>query len=104
MRWVIRNFRTDIATVSFTDIKDMAKEEVISVAPNPANDNVNIVAKNGSKIITVALYNTEGQLVFSDNCNDIKTSINTAALADGIYFVELTTQQSIQRTKLVVKH
>jgi hypothetical protein len=45
-----------------------------------------------------------GQLVLINNCNDVKTSINIAALPEGIYFVELTTKQSIQRTKLVVAH
>lgn len=104
VRWVIRNFRTEIATVSFTDIKDIAKEEIVSLAPNPANDNVNIVTKSGSKIISVGLYNTAGQQVLINNCNDYKASINTATIAEGIYFVEITTQHTTQRTKLVVKH
>ena len=104
VRWVIRNFRTDIATVSFTDVKEIANEEIISLAPNPANENINIVSKNGSKIIAVSLYNMAGQLVLINNCNDVKTSINTTALSEGIYFVELTTPQSTQRAKLVLTH
>jgi hypothetical protein len=63
-----------------------------------------MVSKNGSKIIAVSLYNMAGQLVLINNCNDVKTSINTAALPEGIYFVELTTKQSIQRVKFVVVH
>jgi hypothetical protein len=104
VRWVLRNFRTDIATVSFTDIKDMSKKEIISIAPNPANENVNIIANNGSKIISVSVYNTAGQKVLINNCNDYKANINTSSLAEGVYVIELTTQQTIQRSKLVVNH
>ena len=35
-------------SVEYPDIKDVAKEEIISLAPNPANDNVNIVDTHGT--------------------------------------------------------
>lgn len=104
VRWVIRNYRTDIATISFTDINDLKAEDLLVLAPNPSNEYVNILTKSGAKILNVNLYNTSGQKVISDSFNDRKTSINTRNLSEGIYFVEIVTNTTIQRTKLLVKH
>lgn len=104
VRWVIRAFRTDIATVSFTAVNDITEENFISLVPNPAHEDLYIAAKNGAIISQVNIYNTAGQKVLSRNCNDFKTTINTSQLTEGIYFMELTTTQFIQRAKFIVSH
>jgi hypothetical protein len=104
VRWVIRAFRTDIATVSFTAVNDITEENFISLVPNPAHEDLYIAAKNGAIISQVNIYNTAGQKVLSHNCNDFKTTINTSQLTEGIYFMELTTTQFIQRAKFIVSH
>lgn len=104
MRWVIRSKRTDIATVSFTGINNKNGEEYIVLAPNPANERLNIVTKKGVVISGVNLYAASGQQVLSHRCNDISTFVNTSALPQGIYFAEVYSTNGVVRIKIAVTH
>ncbi len=104
VRWVIRGFRPNIATVSFTEIQEIDEFESLLVAPNPANDMVNFKTNSSAQIKSLKLFNLSGQMVLSQNCNNAKASIATADLPEGIYFVELSANHSTKRLKLVVAH
>jgi hypothetical protein len=104
VRWVIRGFRPDIATLSFTGIDKIKKTDTFVLAPNPTNEIINLTAANGSIISTVKIYNTSGQQVYGVNCSNSRVTLNTLDLAEGIYFLELTSNQNIERLKFVVIH
>jgi hypothetical protein len=99
VRWVIRGFRPNIATVSFTEIQEIDEFESLLVAPNPANDIVNFKTSSSAQIKSLKLFNLSGQLVLSQNYNNAKASIATADLPEGIYFVELSANHSTQKIK-----
>jgi len=104
VRWVIRGFRPDIATLSFTGIDKIKKTDTFVLAPNPTNEIINLTAANGSIISSVKIYNTSGLQVYGVNCSNSRVTLNTLDLAEGIYFLELTSNQNIERLKFVVIH
>ena len=92
----------------FEDISDITS---MSVAPNPANDETNIVLNlNVSKEVNVSIYNLCGQIMDSPltktgftGTNNI--SIPVAKLPDGIYFVVINVDgNSVASRKLVIQH
>ncbi|MBL7918727.1 MAG: T9SS type A sorting domain-containing protein [Bacteroidia bacterium] len=77
-----------------TDIKEITKEPVISLYPNPTNGNFTI---NSAEDIHVMIYNSVGDLV-------LKTNSSTIDLKDhpcGIYFVTINTTTSSKTIKLI---
>lgn len=93
-----------IVIVQFSD-KD---QQVVKVFPNPANDNLYINFSNTvPAIFSCRLLDAAGKTVWG---NDINTAtrntvpINTAALAEGIYFVTVKNGEISYRQKIVIKH
>lgn len=72
--------------------------ERFAVYPNPAVDFVTIQLQDNLTLERVAVYNSLGQLVMSDTQN----TINISALAKGIYYFEVHTNQG-KATRTVVK-
>lgn len=75
----------------------------ISVYPNPTIDFVNIKITNSNQNNSLKVYNSIGQTLYQGNCEDM-TSINTSQWVEGMYFVEITDEQSnvVSKEKLVV--
>jgi len=59
--------------------------DLISIYPNPANDNIEISV---SEISQVEIMNTEGQILKSFKMNADHASIDVTAFAAGVYFVK----------------
>jgi hypothetical protein len=104
MRWVIRLFRTDIATVSFTSLRENETHNLIWVGPNPANDWANFKSELGNKIRKINVYNTTGQLMHSQNFNQTIVNLPTTMLSSGIYFFEIVSDKHLQKTKMIISH
>jgi hypothetical protein len=73
----------------------------ILVAPNPARDFVNIGMLN--KMKEVRLINSQGQVVFHQDVNNIKTRIDVSQLPAGIYIVQAITADGQAVTKMMVE-
>jgi hypothetical protein len=104
VRWVIRGFRPDVATVSFVGMEDDFALQTVSLAPNPAAQSVIITNKSSKQINALRLFNLSGQLLLSEQVNNTRAMIDVSAFADGIYFVELTAETAVKRLKLIVQH
>jgi len=74
--------------------------ESVSVFPNPATSNVNIVA-SGIQHITV--INALGQVVYDANADGNMTTLDTAPYQPGVYMVRVTTEngESVKRISIV---
>lgn len=68
-----------------------------SVHPNPVKNNLNITSNEA--VSNVAIYNVLGQLVNVSTPNTVSPSIDMSTYKSGIYFVEVT----INNTKKTVK-
>lgn len=67
--------------------------------PNPAKDQFNIQLNDGIEFERVRVYNHIGQLIIESK----ESNINTNNWSQGIYFVEVTTQQGRSIKKLIIE-
>ena len=73
-----------------------------NIFPNPAKNNITITNSN-FEINTVEMYNIAGQLVKSANVNSMKTKLNISDLNKGIYILEIKSNETSIRRKLIVE-
>lgn len=73
----------------------------LSIYPNPAHDQVNIVS--GVDIQEISIMNNIGQVVYHNKPLSSNVEISTSDLITGIYFVRVTTSEGIETRKLMVK-
>ncbi|HTF03312.1 MAG TPA: T9SS type A sorting domain-containing protein [Bacteroidia bacterium] len=94
-----------------TGIADQVSDNTnISLFPNPANSTANLSFELGSKSeVTVNVYNTLGELVFSENKGELApgkqlVAISTENLSNGMYMVELVAGDNTSVTRMNVSH
>lgn len=97
-----------VATCDFTvDIGEVINSSSpISVFPNPVHEYVNIKQDHSKgKIIEVKLFNIQGQKVihFPHLSEPKSFNFNISSLQSGVYFIEVTTEQSEHMVKLIVQ-
>jgi len=68
-----------------TDVKEIAAKPVISCYPNPAQNNLTILAQ--SEISELTVRNLIGQSIISEVVNRNSTTIDLSSLAAGNYFI-----------------
>jgi hypothetical protein len=73
-----------------------------NVYPNPATDVIN-VSFNEAFDGTVSIINIAGKEVLSTTVNGAQTSISTATLSSGVYYVQVNNGNATQVDKIVVK-
>ncbi len=74
-------------------VKAATTNKLISIAPNPAVNYVNLSVKNltnnSNAKLVATVYNAYGQRVIQKNISTVTTSINVSNLAVGTYYVEV---------------
>jgi hypothetical protein len=88
---------------TITGIEDDALSANINVLPNPANNFVNINIANTSNA-TVTLVDATGKVIDTKLNVNAATSFNLAALANGIYFVNVAANNAVATKRIVVAH
>ena len=75
---------------------------LMTLAPNPANDNVRIAftAEEG----VYAIQNLSGQVVASGRLTQGQNDIATSALSNGIYMIRVTSSTGDATEKLAIRH
>jgi hypothetical protein len=93
----------DTVDVSICTALEPAVEDEVRIYPNPAGDALWITMGNTS--FTVTVLDPLGQVV-QVTINAVNNSIwlNTAHLADGIYFVEVCSGNQVMRQPVVIRH
>jgi Secretion system C-terminal sorting domain len=72
--------------------------------PNPASDNITLNFQNSSKNNTfVNIYNVVGELIHSEQLQQDQQKINVADLCNGIYMVEVGSNEGSEKQKLVIQ-
>ena len=68
-------------------------DQSIGLFPNPASDQVNISFKSPMQNVNLSIYNIQGQKIQQKQIENISSNqretLNTAAIPNGIYFLEL---------------
>lgn len=106
MRWVIRSHRTDIATVSFTNLDENNATSAIALMPNPAAELVKITNLPKSKLNIIKVYDLAGNLIASNQVVNEQGTVQfeISNYNNGIYLVEIVGENYAKRLKLSVLH
>lgn len=83
------------STLINTGIQDY-KQEAITIYPNPVNDVLNI--NLNENIQSIKIISLDGRVLLTES---FKNTIDVSTLADGIYFVEVSTLGNSYRKKIV---
>ncbi len=76
-------------------------EDIISIYPNPAKDNLNIVSS--AIIETYSIYNVMGVELIRNRLGSNKGSIDISNLSSGVYFLEtMDSNNRLKRDKFIV--
>ncbi len=76
-------------------------EPAISIYPNPAEKELSISGRNGAIIKEVNIYNQTGQRVLHEN--RLTGAIDISMLRQGMYIIEVVTNESKIKEKLIIK-
>lgn len=87
-----------------TGINDRTLENGVNIYPNPSRGMINLENKTQAEI-AVSVYNSLGQVVFTKNYNRlIKTEIDLSNQADGVYSVQVRSNDSVINKSVVISH
>ena len=86
---------TNVGIENFTDLK-------VTLFPNPAREYVDIRIDCNANVTAMEVFDVYGKLINTVNVIDNLTRINVNGLADGMYFVRVTTDNGTV-TKTFVK-
>jgi hypothetical protein len=73
----------------------------IGIFPNPASDDLFITST--LKMNSLNIFNSIGQQVFGQNDMNTMSQINTSAFENGVYFVQINTDNGISTRKVVIR-
>lgn len=92
---------------SYVQAVQMKQVKKTLVFPNPANGTLYFTATLTGEL-TYKIYSTEGKLFYSGYNNNIQagniTSVNTASLLPGLYYIEITNKEKRETVKFFVQH
>ena len=98
-----------IDNLNFNDLINSVTEQAVknnlfNLYPNPAFDIVtlNIDHTNNSDM-TLNVYNLIGESVRSEKLNQVQQKINLGDLNNGIYMVEIKTNEWVEKQKLIIQ-
>ncbi|MCD4747500.1 MAG: T9SS type A sorting domain-containing protein [Bacteroidales bacterium] len=92
----------DPLAVSIKTYPSAINKESVRVFPNPARGEVFIYSEN--IIGSVGIYDSEGKLVFSKDCNKLNTSVSVSNYKEGAYFIIIRNNSGITTRKLIIVH
>jgi len=76
----------------------------ISVYPNPANEKISITIPQQTAG-TIILKNTSGQVIYFNEIEPLQeNAIDSRSLANGVYFIEITSDLGTKIEKIIINH
>jgi hypothetical protein len=94
---------TQFCVTSSAGIEEYLLNQSISIAPNPANEILNVQAKNDNQIESISIFNLAGQLLIEKSVNEKQIQIDIATLSGGMYIVKIQTQFGLIAKEIVVQ-
>lgn len=90
------------ATGIITATQSIENNTLLNVFPNPANDVISIQLGNTEQA-NYQVLNITGQVLFSGEISDGSTSLDLSQLTSGIYGLRITSEATVQTTKIIKK-
>ncbi|MEO8150329.1 MAG: T9SS type A sorting domain-containing protein [Bacteroidia bacterium] len=84
-------------------IQNQTRNNLFDIYPNPATETINIATPETNKKCDIIITSITGKIVYESTTHSTpKTSISTRAIAPGVYFLQIQTENHIETKKLVV--
>ena len=71
----------------------------VNIYPNPASDLINVTAENLTKI---NIYNSIGQLVYSQEVNANEVKVSTDSWTNGLYYINVETKDGFKSSQKII--
>lgn len=71
----------------------------VNIYPNPASDLINVTAENLTKI---NIYNSIGQLVYSQDVNANEVKVSTDSWTNGLYYINVETKDGFKSSQKII--
>ena len=78
--------------------------DVLRIYPNPSTGSFVLESEAGLSGVTLKIFNSAGQLVMTKKLRDLSQAKIETNLVQGIYLLEVSSEQGIWRNKLVITH
>jgi hypothetical protein len=82
-------------------LEETTPKSEFTISPNPASNKIKVTSKNELNIETITIYNQLGQKILQ--IDESKDDIDISALGQGIYIVELTSNELKARQKMIIE-
>lgn len=93
----VQNFDIWVGNVSVENITDN-----FDIYPNP-NRGVFTIVLTESTSSSVEIYNIQGQIIYQDKLVDKNSEINLSNIAEGVYFVKISSDEQVVTKKLIIR-
>jgi hypothetical protein len=87
----------------FLNIAEVQNDNLISISPNPTDDELRIYRTKLSNNSTIQILNSTGQVLYQ-NFHFMGDTIDTKFLADGIYLLNYSEANTFSIKKIIVQH
>jgi hypothetical protein len=91
-------------TVVLTQVEENANHlisEALEIYPNPASDNITLNLSKDILKAQLKIFNILGEMNYSSLISSQQTNIDISMLANGVYMVEVITENNILRQKFI---
>lgn len=92
----------EIGDWEIVSVNEVAINNVFRIAPNPANEEINITSLNGN-LKTIEIYDLTGKVVYFEKNNSPIKTVNVSHLLKGIYLVKVLSENGEKVEKLIIQ-
>lgn len=105
---IVPTVRLNIAPKIIISVEELDAANIISLAPNPADDfvNLNLDFVNTQDDIQVNILDVSGKTLMGNIYNNVSKEtvhINTSAFSAGIYFINVVTEEGVRTERLIIQ-
>jgi acetyl esterase/lipase len=83
-------------------VKNITKNDIFSVSPNPAQNVINVTSANGN-MNTIQIYDVIGKIVYTQSTNVPSAQIQIGHLPKGVYIINVETDRGQNVEKLILE-
>lgn len=87
--------------ISTVGIKDVSKSNTVNIYPNPSNGIYNLSGLDENSKISV--YDAIGQIIYTSIITKSKETVNISLLPNGIYMIQIKSENNIITKKVIKK-
>jgi len=88
---------------TIASLRNDPKQNQLEIYPNPASDQITIKSGNRS-VKTIKLIDQRGKIILSKEMDRNITQLFVTDLASGIYFLQISSEQTIYNSKINIQH